>query len=98
MLENLERFFARESCGLCTPCREGLPWTVKVLRAFEEGHAEETDIARLALHAKFLGPGFTYCALAPGAMSPLESGLIYFKDEFERHIADRGCRYRREAA
>jgi NADH-quinone oxidoreductase subunit F len=98
MLENMERFFARESCGFCTPCRDGLPWTAKLLRAFEEGHAVHADIARLALHTKFLGPGFTYCALAPGAMSPLESGLTYFRDEFERHIAEGGCPYRRDAA
>lgn len=94
MLLNLQRFFARESCGWCTPCREGLPWTVDILEAIEAGHGQPADLERLALHSKFLGSGYTFCALAPGAMEPLQSALKYYKDAFERHISERRCPWR----
>ena len=91
MLRNLEHFFAQESCGWCTPCRDGLPWTERLLASIEAGQGEERDLEILALHASFLGPGKTFCALAPGAMEPLRSGLKYFKADFERHIRERRC-------
>jgi len=91
MLRNLEHFFAQESCGWCTPCRDGLPWTERLLASIEAGQGEERDLEILALHTSFLGPGKTYCALAPGAMEPLQSGLKYFKADFERHIRERRC-------
>lgn len=91
MILNLEIFFARESCGWCTPCREGLPWTAKVLRALEDGHGIAADLHRLDLHTRLLGPGKTFCALAPGAMEPLQSGLKYFKDDFDYHIKEKHC-------
>lgn len=94
MVLNLEFFFAKESCGWCTPCREGLPWTAKVLQAMENGQGQPGDISRLELHTKFLGPGRTFCALAPGAMEPLQSGLKYFRDIFESHIKDKKCAWR----
>ncbi len=83
---NLERFFARESCGWCTPCREGLPWVARILTSFEEGRAGEDDLALLDMHTKWLAPGHTFCGLAPGAMAPLQSALHYFRDDFEQHI------------
>ncbi len=92
-LYNLELFFARESCGWCTPCREGLPWVVRILKAIEEGHGEPDDLEKLEMHGKFLWLHFTYCALAPGAMEPLRSGLKLFRDEFERHIKEKRCPY-----
>jgi NADH-quinone oxidoreductase subunit F len=91
LVHNLEHFFAQESCGWCTPCREGLPWTAKILRAIEEGQGEPGDLERLAFHTRFLGPGFTFCALAPGAMEPLQSALRYFREDFERHIHEKRC-------
>src|SRR6185312_893569 len=91
MLRNLEHFFAQESCGWCTPCRDGLPWTERLLASIEAGQGEERYLEILALHTSFLGPGKTYCALAPGAMEPLQSGLKYFKADFERHIRERRC-------
>ncbi|MDD5330604.1 MAG: NADH-quinone oxidoreductase subunit NuoF [Sulfuricella sp.] len=94
MLRNLEHFFAQESCGWCTPCREGLPWIEHVLAAIEEGRGEAGDLDMLARQAKFLGPGYTFCALAPGAMEPLTSGLKYFREDFERHIGERRCPWR----
>jgi NADH-quinone oxidoreductase subunit F len=94
MVYSLERFFARESCGLCTPCREGLPWTTKILQALEEGRGRPGDLERLSLHARMLGPGRTFCALAPGAMEPLQSALKYFRQDFERHIREKRCPWR----
>jgi len=94
LTHNLEQFFARESCGWCTPCREGLPWTERILRALEEGRGEPGDLKRLRFHTEFLGPGFTFCALAPGAMEPLQSALKYFRDDFERHIREKRCPYK----
>ena len=91
LVHNLERFFAQESCGWCTPCREGLPWTAKILQAIEGGAGQPIDMQRLALHTKFLGPGHTFCALAPGAMEPLQSALNYFREDFEQHIREKRC-------
>jgi NADH-quinone oxidoreductase subunit F len=91
LVHNLERFFAQESCGWCTPCREGLPWTAKILQAIEAGDGQPIDMQRLMLHTKFLGPGHTFCALAPGAMEPLQSALHYFREDFERHILEKRC-------
>jgi NADH-quinone oxidoreductase subunit F len=86
VVRNLEQFFARESCGWCTPCRDGLPWTVKVLQAIERGEGVEGDIEMLEQTTRFLGPGKTFCAHAPGAMEPLQSALKFFRSEFERGI------------
>ncbi len=91
MVLNLERFFARESCGWCTPCREGLPWIAQMLQAIEEGEGQPEDIGILERQCTLLGPGNTFCALAPGAVEPLQSALKYFREDFERHIQERGC-------
>jgi NADH-quinone oxidoreductase subunit F len=93
MVRNLEEFFAQESCGWCTPCRDGLPWTAEILRAVEEGRGEPRDLERLALHTKLLRLGNTFCALAPGAVEPLQSALKYFREDFDRHIRDKRCSY-----
>jgi len=91
MICNLEHFFAQESCGWCTPCRDGLPWVERMLRALEDGDGEDEDLHQLHRHVGLLGPGRTFCAHAPGAMAPLESGLRHFHDEFERHVRERHC-------
>ena len=91
---NLERFFSRESCGWCTPCREGLPWVVRLLDALENGQGTKEDIDLLEDHARLLGPGHTFCALAPGASEPLKSALKYFRDDFVRHVRIGGCPWR----
>lgn len=88
LTRNLEEFFARESCGWCTPCREGLPWSVKLLKALERGEGQPGDIETLEQLCRFLGPGNTFCALAPGAVEPLQSAIKYFRDEFEAGIAE----------
>lgn len=85
-VRNLEQFFARESCGWCTPCRDGLPWTVKILESIEAGEGQEGDIQTLQQLTRFLGPGKTFCAHAPGAMEPLQSALKFFPAEFAKGI------------
>lgn len=90
-VQNLEHFFAQESCGFCTPCREGLPWVAKILASMEKGEGTQEDIGLLEFHTKYLGPGNTFCALAPGAMEPLQSALKYFRQDFEQHIHDQCC-------
>jgi NADH-quinone oxidoreductase subunit F len=91
MVWNLEHFFAQESCGWCTPCWSGLAWVERILKAMEEGKGQPGDIEKLALQAKFLQPGNTFCALAPGAAEPLQSALQHFREDFERHIREKRC-------
>jgi NADH-quinone oxidoreductase subunit F len=91
MIRNLEEFFAQESCGWCTPCWSGLHWVADILRDLEEGRGEMSDLDTLAAHARLLGPGHTFCALAPGAAEPLQSGLKHFRDDFERHVREHRC-------
>ncbi len=95
MASNLQMFFARESCGWCTPCREGLPWIAKILNAIENGEGREEDIGNLEFQCRLLGPGHTFCALAPGAVEPLQSAIKYFREDFERHIREKGCSWKR---
>ena len=87
LVRNLEHFFAQESCGWCTPCRDGLPWIEKLLLALEEGRGRPGDLELLAKHCRLLGPGRTFCAHAPGAVEPLQSALKYFRADFEAAIA-----------
>ena len=92
---NLQHFFAQESCGFCTPCREGLPWLEELLRDIEEGRGQPGDMAVLDTNAGFIAtPGNTFCLHATGAMEPLVSALKYFRDDFEEHISTGQCRYR----
>jgi NADH-quinone oxidoreductase subunit F len=93
-VHNLQHFFAQESCGFCTPCREGLPWVERILMSIENGEGETEDMDLLHMHTHFLGPGKTFCALAPGAMEPLQSALKYFKEDFDKHIHEKKCPWR----
>ncbi len=86
---NLTRFYARESCGWCTPCREGLPYVNHVLEIIEAGKGSEEHIAILQDHVKLLNHSF--CALAPGAMGPVQGLLTHFMDELQEHIVKRRC-------
>ncbi|QJC36652.1 NADH-quinone oxidoreductase subunit NuoF [Enterobacteriaceae endosymbiont of Donacia simplex] len=87
LIKNLEIFFARESCGFCTPCREGLPWIVKILDNLEKKRGSKRDISLLKEISQQLTNGGSFCAHAPGAMEPLNSALKYFLHEFESGIA-----------
>ena len=90
-VQNLEAFFAQESCGWCTPCREGLPWVARILATIDEGGGRQEDLELLDFHTRYLGPGNTFCALAPGAMEPLQSAMKYFREDFEQHIHEQKC-------
>ena len=94
MVGNLMKFFSHESCGWCTPCRDGLPWIDEIFNQFENGRGNEKDLNILHDHLDYLGPGRTFCALAPGAMAPLGSALKYFREDFERHIKEQRCPYK----
>jgi len=94
MLRNLEHFFAQESCGWCTPCWSGLSWAERILGALEDGQGEPADLEQLAVLCKLCAPGNTFCALAPGAVEPLQSGLKYFAEDFARHVREKRCPWR----
>jgi NADH-quinone oxidoreductase subunit F len=94
MVWNLEDFFAQESCGWCTPCWSGLRWAERILDAFERGEGSEADLEKLSWITKFCAPGNTFCALAPGAVEPLQSALKYFHEDFLRHIREKRCPWR----
>ena len=93
-MANLMHFFAQESCGWCTPCREGLPWASDLLNAIEDGVGEPEDVARLQDIIEDNRPELPFCDHSPGAMQPLESGLRLFADEFDDHIEGACCPYR----
>jgi NADH-quinone oxidoreductase subunit F len=93
-IHNIERFFALESCGWCTPCREGLPLVEKMLKKVEAGEGKMEYLDLLGLNARYFGPGNTFCAHAPGAAEPLQSGLKYFHSDFVKHITEKKCPWR----
>jgi NADH-quinone oxidoreductase subunit F len=95
MVTNMLQFFAQESCGWCTPCREGLQWMAALLEDIEYGRGQPGDIEVLAEGNWFMQSDKCFCDLAPGAMQPLESALRLFADDFARHIDEGGCHYRR---
>ena len=100
MVLNLLQFFAQESCGWCTPCRDGTPWVVEILTRIEQGNGTDKDLEQLHELCDFMWLGKTHCALAPGAVEPLQSAMRYFKDDFVQHIEQGCCPYkgkRREA-
>jgi NADH-quinone oxidoreductase subunit F len=89
---NLTEFFARESCGWCTPCREGLPYIRDLLLRLENGKGREDFIPLLEDMGRHLWNA--YCAFAPGAVAPLQSLLTQFRDEIEAHIHQKRCPFR----
>jgi NADH-quinone oxidoreductase subunit F len=90
-------FYAHESCGKCTPCREGTYWMVQIMRRLESGDADASDIDTLLdVCDNILGRAF--CALADGAVSPVTSSVQYFKDEYVAHWENGGCPFDHEAA
>ncbi len=82
---NLMAFFQRESCGWCTPCRDGLPFVLDLLERIERGEADMDDIAVLRENCEVIYPN-TFCAFAPGAVGPVMSMLSLFRDEVEGHV------------
>ncbi len=83
-------FFHHESCGKCTPCREGLNWVFKVLRRVEAGQGAPDDIEQLQGLCKGIF-GNTFCALGDGAAMGLRAALAHFEHEFTAHIEEHRC-------
>ncbi len=82
---NLMRFFARESCGWCTPCRDGLPLVCWLLERIEKGEGADEDLAMLRDQLRHIN-GRSFCALALGAMGPVDGLLRHFEQELADHI------------
>ncbi len=83
-------FYAHESCGKCTPCREGTYWLVQVMRRMEAGDGTADDLQLLLDIADgILGKAF--CALGDASASPINSSLRYFRDEYLEHFEHGGC-------
>jgi NADH-quinone oxidoreductase subunit F len=83
-------FYAHESCGKCTPCREGTYWLVQLLDRIEAGEGVEGDLEKLLDIADNIN-GKSFCALGDGAASPIVSSLQHFRAEYEQHLAERRC-------
>jgi NADH-quinone oxidoreductase subunit F len=83
-------FYQHESCGKCTPCREGTYWMVRVLERLEAGRGTDEDLEKLLdICDNIFGRAF--CALGDGAVAPVQSGIQYFRDEFLQHQKEGGC-------
>lgn len=83
-------FYKHESCGKCTPCREGTYWLVQILRDLEAGHGKVADLDKLLdLCENILGRAF--CALGDGATSPITSSIKYFRSEYIAHLESGRC-------
>lgn len=91
---NLMRFFARESCGFCTPCREGLPYLRDLLQRIEDGEGKEEYIALLKRLSRHMSNA--YCAFAPGAATPVLGLVEDFVEEIHEHIAQKRCPFRQD--
>ena len=89
---NLMEYFARESCGFCTPCREGLPYIRDLLWRIENGDGKEEFIPMIRQMAHHMDQA--YCAFAPGAAQPIKGLLDYFEDELREHLSQRQCPFK----
>ena len=88
------RFYAHESCGKCTPCREGTYWLEQTLRRFEEGGGREADLEIMVDVAGNIG-GRSFCALGDFATAPVTSTVKLWRDEYTAHIKQKGCPFGR---
>ena len=91
------QFYAHESCGKCTPCREGTYWMVQILERLEAGNADSEDIDTLLDTCDNIF-GRSFCALGDGATSPIVSSIKYFRDEYVAHYSGGGCPFDPTAA
>jgi NADH-quinone oxidoreductase subunit F len=92
-----EKFYMHESCGKCTPCREGTRWLVHILEKIEDGRAEYSDLDLLDnVGSRILGRSL--CALGDFAVYPVQSYLRKFRPEFEAHVEQGGCPFAGESS
>ncbi|MCG3187318.1 MAG: NADH-quinone oxidoreductase subunit F [Rhodocyclaceae bacterium] len=89
-LERLSYFYFEESCGQCTPCREGTGWLYRVVHRIEHGQGRQSDLDLLTSVADNIA-GRTICALGDAAALPVKSFIQHFRDEFAYHIDNRRC-------
>jgi NADH-quinone oxidoreductase subunit F len=96
----ITKFFARESCGQCTPCREGSGWLERILYRLENGGGRLEDLDLLLDLCDNIAPGLgwppqqtTICPLGPSIPSPIVSAITMFRDEFLSHVTNNGCTY-----
>jgi NADH-quinone oxidoreductase subunit F len=89
-LARIAKFYAEESCGQCTPCREGTSWMEGIIEKIEHGHGTAEDVAKLEQVAGSV-MGNTICALGDAAAMPVLSFVKKFKAEFLRHVEQRRC-------
>ena len=89
-LARIAKFYAEESCGQCTPCREGTSWMEGIIEKIEHGHGTAADVDKLEQIAGNIG-GQTICALCDAAAMPVQSFVKKFKDEFLRHTVEHRC-------
>jgi NADH-quinone oxidoreductase subunit F len=91
VLYNCCRFMSHESCGQCTPCREGTTWTTRILERIRSGNGKPEDLDTLLEVAESMGiiPGTTICGLSDGAAWPVKNAIRKFRPEFEEYIAQR---------
>ena len=88
----LSRFYAHESCGQCTPCRDGTPWIARIVKSIEEGKGSESDLDLLLDICKSMS-GNTICPLADAAVMPVQSYVTKFRNEFLDHVRQGRCPY-----
>jgi NADH-quinone oxidoreductase subunit F len=86
----LSEFYHDESCGQCTPCREGTGWMEKLLHRIEHGEGRPGDVD-LLLHMGTNILGRTICPLGDAAVMPVESAIKKFRAEFDHHIREKKC-------
>ena len=89
-LARLSHFYFEESCGQCTPCREGTGWLSRVVHRIEHGKGRPEDLELLDDVASRIG-GRTICALGDAAAMPVQSFVKNFREEFEYHIEHKKC-------
>ncbi|MBA2536830.1 MAG: NADH-quinone oxidoreductase subunit NuoF [Actinobacteria bacterium] len=91
------QFYMHESCGKCTPCREGTRWMVQILKKLEEGRAEQGELD-LLLNVCDRILGNCLCPLGDAAAMPVASYVAKFRDEYQRHIEEGGCPFGAESS
>ena len=84
------QFYEHESCGKCTPCREGSYWVVQILEQLEDGTGSESDLAKLIDICDNI-TGRAFCALGDSIQAPIVSSIRYFRDEYLEHLRIGGC-------
>jgi NADH-quinone oxidoreductase subunit F len=90
LLERISQFYFHESCGQCTPCREGTGWLYRLTRDIEHGRGTLDDLETLRRAAKNI-EGRTICAFGEAAAWPVGGCLKHFYDEFEYHVKHGKC-------